>query len=73
MNNLNSQTKVVIRQLITLDNKTLEEAHTLWFGSKTKQYLEENSLYYVSGMRCYWELCLELACDSRWLYEPFDM
>ena len=50
-----------------------ESAYNTWFNSKTRNYIINNNLYWVSGMRCYWELCLELGNSDDWLKEPFDI
>lgn len=73
MIDLSSQAKIVVKQLVLYNNMTVQAAFTVWNRSQTKRYLEKNKLDYVSGMRCYWELCLELNKDRRWLKEPFDM
>ena len=51
----------------------MKKTFDTWEMSKAKKYLENNSLDYVSSMRCYWELLLELNNDRRWLHTPFDM
>ena len=71
---LSQQSEVVVRQLVKDgENITQESALALWNASKTKKCLEDAGLDYVSGMRCYWELQLELSEDQRWMKEPFDM
>lgn len=71
---LSQQSEVVVRQLLN-DGVVADMAqgYALWNASKTKKCLEDAGLSYVSGMRCYWELQLELSRDQRWLKEPFDM
>lgn len=71
---LSQQSEVIVRQL--LNNGVVADmtrGYALWNASKTKKCLEDASLSYVSGMRCYWELKLELSGDQRWMNEPFDM
>lgn len=50
-----------------------ESAYNTWFNSKTRNYIIKNNLYWVSGMHCYWELCLELGNSDDWLKELFDI
>lgn len=72
MSNFDLQSNVVIEQLIK-NGYTMENATKCWYNSKTRNQIITNHLGYVSGMRCYWELSLELSNDSRWMKEPFDM
>lgn len=72
--NLVSQSKVVVTNLMKDRGMSREQAVSCWYCSKTKEFLEKNNLYYVSGMRCYYELMLELSNNmEKWLREPFDM
>lgn len=73
MIDLTLQTNIVVKQLMSRNKMSRREAFDTWEMSKTKKYLEDNNLDYVSGMRCYWELLLELNNDRRWLHTPFDM
>ena len=58
---------VVVNQLMKQNNKSRREAIRIWYTSKTREYVRSNKLGFVSGMRCYWELTLELSNDPRWL------
>lgn len=73
LKDLSSQSEVVIKQLMINNNMQRTDALNTWYNSKTKSYLEANKLFYVSGMRCYWELTLELEQNPKWLRDPFDM
>lgn len=66
------QLSVVVNQLQSLNGMSRDLAMYTWMNSKTRKFLLDNNLNYVSGMRCYWELCLELKNDNRWLRTPFD-
>lgn len=68
---LSSQSIVVLNQLMKNNNMTRQQAMDTWFKSKTKAELEKRKLFFVSGMRCYWELTLELDGDSRWMATEF--
>lgn len=70
---LKEQDEVVIEVLMEEDKLTRKQAFDTWFTSKTKDKIKEMKLFYVSGMRCYWELKLELSNDRRWFNEPFDL
>lgn len=70
---LENQSRTVIENLIKNNNMTLSDATRAWHNSRTKQALVEKGLSFVSGMRCYWELQLELRNDPRWMSEPFDI
>lgn len=71
---LSQQSEVVVRQLVNDEVvEDITQGYILWNASKTKKCLEDAGLNYVSGMRCYWELKLELSEDQRWMREPFDM
>lgn len=69
--NLDLQTEVVIRQLMGADGLSKEKAISIWMKSKTKAEIEKRNLYFTSGMRCYWELKLEIANDRRWMRDEF--
>ena len=71
LRDLNSQSATVIEQLI-LNGKSKEEASSLWFNSKTKKILEDNKMFWVSGMRCFVELEYELEGNPKWMNEPFE-
>lgn len=73
MVDLSNQSQTVIAQLVERHNMQINVAADTWYSSQTKKILEERGLDYVSGMRCYWELQLELSNDPRWMKEPFDM
>lgn len=72
VNDLSSQSEVVIKQLMLDKKLSRTQAMDIWFKSKTKKVLEDNKLFYVSGMRCYWELTLELSGNENWMKESFE-
>ncbi len=69
---LKSQSVVVLNKLMENDKMTRQQATDTWFNSRTKTELEKRKLFFVSGMRCYWELKLELSEDSRWMSDTFE-
>lgn len=73
LNNLSSQEPVVLRELRRMMGGTRADAIRYWEHSKTKARLEQEQLFYVSGMRIAWELMCEMTNDCRWFDEPFDM
>ena len=60
INDLKSQSEVVVRNLTEQQGLSRVDAINLWYKSRTKRYLEENNLFFVSGMRCYIELMYEI-------------
>ena len=72
MKDLENQSEIVIRQLQLENGLSLEKATNTWYCSKTKEEVEKRDLYFISGMRCYWELMLELEKDSRWMRDSFE-
>lgn len=72
LNDLNSQTLVVIKHLMKLNGMQRNQAMLVWAKSKTKARLEELELFYVSGMRCYYELQLEIENNPKWMRDPFE-
>lgn len=69
---LNSQTTIVIKQLMVNDKMSRTVAFDTWMQSQTKKRLEEMNMFYVSGMRCYVELIYELNRDPKWMKESFE-
>lgn len=69
---LKSQSVAVLNKLMENDKMTRQQATDTWFNSRTKTELEKHKLFFVSGMRCYWELKLELSEDSRWMSDTFE-
>lgn len=65
------ESEVVIKQLVTQHNMDILSASNLWFNSRTLKEILKAGLVYASGMRCYWELMLELNHDDRWMTSPF--
>lgn len=72
INNLNSQTTIVIKQLMINNKMSRTDAFDTWMQSKTKKKLEELNIFYVSGIRCYVELIYELNGDPKWMKESFE-
>lgn len=68
---LKAQSCTVVNQLMK-QGMTREQAIEAWYNSKTKKILEDNRLFWVSGMRCYIELTYELNNDPLWMSDTFD-
>ncbi len=68
-----AQYRLVVAQLSKDRGISIQDASAIWMSSRTRAYLLQNNLHWVSESRCYWELLLELSNDPRWLNEPFDM
>lgn len=66
-----NQAVIVIKQLMDKDNMNRGDACKVWYESKTKEEIIKRDLYYISGMRCYWELMLELSKHKNWMNDWF--
>ena len=44
----------------------------LWFNSKTYNEIVNRGLTYISAMRAYYELNLELKKSTEWMKKDFD-
>lgn len=69
---LNLQSKTVVQQLMANRNMSEEQAMAFWFNSETFKEIRRKELSYISGMRAYWELELEIKKDPRWMDDPFE-
>lgn len=69
---LTSQSEIVVKQLMINQKVNRMQAIDIWYNSKTKRALEERSIYFVSGMRCYIELMYELNNNSKWMTDSFE-
>lgn len=49
-----------------------QDAMTLWFSSQTYEDIIRRKLTYISAMRGYWELNLELEKNPKWMTEDFE-
>lgn len=68
---MKSESELVIKQLVENHNMDIISAANIWFNSKTLKEILRLGFIYASGMRCYWELMLELNHDDRWMASPF--
>lgn len=68
---LSSQSITVVEQLMK-SGMSRENAMRLWCRSRTKEFLEQQKMFWVSGMRCYIELGYELTNDPLWMNTPFE-
>lgn len=67
------QTSVVIEHLVKDNNLSIADATRLWYNSKTKKIMHDSGKDYsfVSPMRCYDELMMEMTGHPRWMRGQF--
>lgn len=64
---------ITILETIMKDKKlSRQDALTLWFSSNTYKEIIRRKLTYISAMRGYWELNLELEKNPKWMTEDFE-
>lgn len=52
--------------------KSREDAVELWYNSKTRDYLVENEMCWVSDVRMLDELEMEMAGNDHWMVGSFE-
>lgn len=52
--------------------KSREDAVELWYNSKTRAYLVENEMCWVSDVRMLDELEMEIAGNDHWMMGSFE-
>ena len=67
-----SQSITIIGQIMKDKKLSRQDAMTLWFSSKTYKEIIRRKLTYISAMRGYWELNLELEKNPKWMTEDFE-
>ena len=67
-----SQSITIIEQIMKDKKLSRQDAMTLWFSSKTYEELIRRKLTYISAMRGYWALNLELEKNPKWMTEDFE-
>ena len=67
-----SQSITIIEQIMKDKKLSRQDAMTLWFSSKTYKEIIRRKLTYISAMRGYWELNLELEKNPKWMTEDFE-
>ena len=67
-----SQSITIIEHLMKEEKLSRQDAMTLWFSSKTYKEIIRRKLTYISAMRGYWELNLELEKNPKWMTEDFE-
>ena len=67
-----SQSITIIEQIMKDKKLSRQDAMTLWFSSKTYKEIIRRKLTYISAMRGYWELNLELEKNPKWMTEEFE-
>lgn len=53
-------------------NASRQEAMKLWFNSKTYKEIVDRKLNYISAMRAYYELNLEIKKSPEWMKNDFE-
>ncbi len=65
------QSREIIDGLMDLNDMTREQATRFWYTSKTKDYIEQHNLCWISPARLYDELILEKQNSPYWMLGPF--
>ena len=71
-NNFESQSETIIEKLIADKDLNREQAMKLWFRSKTYSEIVRRCITYISAMRAYTELEMELKNNGEWMRNPFE-
>lgn len=67
-----SQSITVIERIMKDNKVSRQEAMKLWFNSKTYKEIINRGLTYISAMRAYYELNLEISENSEWMKNDFE-
>ncbi len=67
-----SQTITIIERIMKDKNVSREDAVKLWLNSKTYNEILKRKLTYISAMRAYYELNLEIKGSSEWMKKDFE-
>lgn len=67
-----SQSITVVEQIMKDSNIPRKEAEKLWFNSKTYSEILRRKLTYISAMRAYYELGLEISGNPDWMEKEFE-
>lgn len=67
-----SQSITIIEHIMRDKNATRQDAMKLWFNSKTYNEIVNRGLTYISAMRAYYELNLELKKSPEWMKKDFE-
>lgn len=72
-NNLfQSQSETILERLVEYRHMTREQAFKCWFNSATYKEILRRRLTYISAMRAYTELDMELNHDPLWFKKLFN-
>ena len=67
-----SQSEIVVDTLVKRNNMTKEQAVRMWFNSRTYNEILRRNITYISAMRAYFELELEINNDPDWMRKEFE-
>ena len=70
--NFKSQSEIVVDTLVKRNNMTKEQAVRMWFNSRTYNEILRRNITYISAMRTYFELELEINNDPDWMRKEFE-
>lgn len=70
--NFKSQSEIVVDTLVKRNNMTKEQAVRMWFNSRTYNEILRRNITYISAMRAYFELELEINNDPDWMRKEFE-
>lgn len=72
VNDFESQSLTVVEQIMKDSKLSRKEAMKLWFNSKTYKEIVRRKLTYISAMRAYYELGLEINGNPDWMEKEFE-
>lgn len=67
-----SQSITIIERIMEYDSMSREQAMQTWFMSKTYNEIIARGLTYISAMRAYFELKLEMEGNPEWMQKEFE-
>lgn len=67
-----SQSITIIERIMEDKNVSRQSALQMWFNSETYKEIINRELTYISAMRAYYELDLELKKSTEWMKKEFE-
>lgn len=72
VNDFESQSITVVEKIMKDSNISRKEAEKIWFNSKTYSEILRRKLTFISAMRAYYELGLEINGNPDWMRKEFE-
>ena len=67
-----SQSITIIERIMKDKNISRQEALNIWFNSRTYNEIIRRNVTFISAMRAYFELNLELTNNPEWMKNEFE-